>query len=98
MQDDSLLATTTPREALRFSAYLRLPAATSQTEIHDRVENLLKDLGLLECADVFVGDENIKGLSGGQRKRTSVGVELITDPTVSIHRLSCLILSYRLVW
>ena len=84
MQDDSLLATTTPREALRFSAYLRLPSSVTGDEVNARVENLLDELGLMECANVYIGNAVLKGISGGQRKRTSVGVELITDPTVSI--------------
>lgn len=83
MQDDSLLATATPRESLYFSGNLRLPSTTSHKELHDRVEKLLGELGLLECADVYIGNASIKGISGGQRKRTSVGIELITDPTVS---------------
>lgn len=84
MQDDCLLPTATPREALRFSASLRLPSHVTNMEITDRVEKLLEELGLLDCANVCVGGELKKGISGGQRKRTSVGVEIITEPTVSI--------------
>jgi ABC-type multidrug transport system ATPase subunit len=83
MQDDCLLATATPREALRFSASLRLPSHITAMEITDRVEKLIKELGLTDCADIRIGDDLKKGISGGQRKRTSVGVELITEPTVS---------------
>lgn len=83
MQDDSLMATATPREALRFSATMRLPDSTPNKEIQDLVDKLLEELGLVECADVLIGGPLIKGISGGQRKRTSVGVEIITDPTVN---------------
>ena len=83
MQDDSLMPTATPREALRFSANLRLPSSTTTEEIEERVTKLLAYLGLTDCADVIIGGALIKGISGGQRKRTSVGVEIITDPTVS---------------
>lgn len=82
MQDDCLLATATPREALLFSAVLRLPLAVPRKKIVVLVEQLLLDLGLTGCADVIIGGPLIKGISGGQRKRTSVGVELITDPAV----------------
>jgi ABC-type multidrug transport system ATPase subunit len=41
---------------------------------------MLKELGLTGCADTIVGGELIKGISGGERKRTSVGVELVTKP------------------
>ncbi len=82
MQDDALLQTATPREALRFSASMRLPASVSQETIEQLVDQLLEDLGLTACADVMIGGALIKGISGGQRKRTSVGVELITDPAL----------------
>ena len=84
MQDDALMATSSPREALRFSATLRLPQTTPINEIHDLVERLIEELGIKECADTFVGNALIKGISGGQRKRTSIGIELITNPVVSI--------------
>jgi ABC-type lipopolysaccharide export system ATPase subunit len=41
---------------------------------------MLKSLNLSACADVMIGGGLIKGISGGQRKRTSVGVELVTNP------------------
>jgi ABC-type multidrug transport system ATPase subunit len=82
MQDDSLMATATPREALMFSARLRLPPSTTKEEMEAIVERLLVDLGLESCADVMIGGPLIKGISGGQRKRTSVGVELVTGPAL----------------
>lgn len=83
MQDDAMLATATPREALAFSANMRLPSTYSGAQIHELVDRLLEELGLTVCADVMIGGALIKGISGGQRKRTSVGVELITNPAVS---------------
>lgn len=82
MQDDSLLPTATPRETLTFSAILRLSNEYQLSEITNKVNFLLLSLGLDDCADVIIGGALLKGISGGQRKRTSVGVELITDPTV----------------
>lgn len=81
MQDDALMATTTPREALRFSANLRLIGVSAE-EIEEAVEHTLKALAIEECADTFIGSALIKGISGGQRKRTSVGIELITQPSL----------------
>ena len=43
---------------------------------------MLNELGLTDCADTIVGGALIKGISGGQRKRTSVGVELVTKPAL----------------
>ncbi len=88
MQDDALMATATPREALRFSATMRLPSNTTAEQIENTVNHLLEELGLTVCADVLIGGQLIKGISGGQRKRTSVGIEIITDPSVSL--IACL--------
>lgn len=44
--------------------------------------SLLEDLGLIDCANVMIGGPLFKGISGGQMKRTSVGIELITNPSV----------------
>ena len=82
MQEDSLMATATPKEALEFSANLRCPRGTTAEEIDKMVDDLLDLLGLKDCADVMIGNAMIKGLSGGQKKRVSVGVELITKPSL----------------
>lgn len=82
MQDDALMATATPREAIKFSACLRLDSQFSDAEIDELVYDILKSLGITDCADTFIGNEMFKGISGGQRKRTSVGVELITNPSL----------------
>jgi len=81
-QDDSLQATSTPREAIRFSAKLRLPRLTRESQLDKLVERMITELGLTSCADTIVGGALIKGISGGERKRTSVGVELVTKPTL----------------
>lgn len=80
MQDDALLATATPREAILFSATMRLPGHYSKEKINNLVDEMIDLLGLKVCADVMIGGALIKGISGGQRKRTSVAVELITEP------------------
>ena len=81
-QDDSLQVTATPREAIRFSAKLRLPRATAEDELDRLTERMLGELGLEQCADTMVGGDLVKGISGGERKRTSVGVELVTKPAL----------------
>ena len=81
-QDDSLSFTATPREAIRFSAKLRLPRITTDEEIEVLTDKMLSELGLNDCADTMIGGELIKGISGGERKRTSVGVELVTKPSL----------------
>ena len=81
-QDDSLQSTSTPYEAIRFSAKLRLPRNTSNQELDELTHRMVTELGLLSCKDTFIGGLLIKGVSGGERKRTSVGVELVTKPSM----------------
>mmetsp|Transcript_802 Transcript_802/g.1472 ORF Transcript_802/g.1472 Transcript_802/m.1472 type:complete len:677 (-) Transcript_802:13-2043(-) len=81
-QDDSLQETSTPREAIYFSAKLRLPMSTSEAHLTKLVDRMLEELGLTHCADTIVGGPQLKGISGGERKRTSVGVELVTRPAM----------------
>lgn len=81
-QDDSLQATATPREAIRFSAKMRLSRDTTEEELDTLTNRMLDALGLTTCADTFIGGELLKGISGGERKRTSVGVELVTKPAL----------------
>ncbi|MEK9165074.1 MAG: FHA domain-containing protein [Chloroflexota bacterium] len=64
-------------QALDYAAQLRMPPDTTAEERHQRVDSVLKDLGLVERRDVPVS-----ALSGGQQKRVSIGVELITRPTL----------------
>lgn len=82
-QDDSLQATATPREAIMFSAKLRLPRSTTDESIKQLTMRMLNELGLLACADTIVGGPLLKGISGGERKRTSVGVELVVVSAIS---------------
>jgi len=43
---------------------------------------MIKELDLVNCADTFVGSTIEKGISGGEKRRTTIGVELLTDPSV----------------
>lgn len=46
------------------------------------MNSLIKDLGLTQCADTIIGNVMVRGISGGERKRTSIGVELLTNPSL----------------
>jgi ATP-binding cassette subfamily G (WHITE) protein 2 len=81
-QDDAMYPTLTARETLMFSARLRLPGAMTIEEKRNRVESLIEMLGLKDCADTYVGDEKVRGVSGGERRRVSIGVDLVHDPAV----------------
>ena len=78
-QDDVLFQTMSVRECLDFAARMRLPP----TADHDaKVTELIESLKLEKAADTKIGGSLVKGVSGGERKRTSIGVELITDPNL----------------
>jgi ATP-binding cassette, subfamily G (WHITE), eye pigment precursor transporter len=82
MQDDIIFEYFTVKEALTFAARLRLD---DSTEVQDfKVQELLKELGLSHVQDTIVGSPLKKTISGGERKRTAIGVELIIDPAVVI--------------
>ena len=76
-QDDIIHADLPLERMLGYAARLRFPSSTSATEIADAVSDALGAVGLTESGDVRVA-----ALSGGQRKRASIAVELLTDPQV----------------
>ncbi|XP_013397450.1 ATP-binding cassette sub-family G member 2 [Lingula anatina] len=82
VQDDVVMGTLTVKENFQFSAALRLPKTVTKEERKARVERVIHDLGLTHCADTKIGNEFIRGVSGGERKRTNIGMELIIQPTV----------------
>ncbi|KAH6653011.1 P-loop containing nucleoside triphosphate hydrolase protein [Truncatella angustata] len=82
MQQDILLPTLTVRETLRYSAELRLPSSISRSDRMRVVEEVILELGLKECADTRIGDNQHKGCSGGEKRRTSIGVQLLANPSV----------------
>lgn len=82
MQQDILVPTLTVRETLNYSADLRLPPPTTREERREVVERVILQLGLKECADTRIGTTAHKGCSGGEKRRTSIGVQLLGNPSV----------------
>ncbi|WP_406350227.1 FHA domain-containing protein [Streptomyces sp. NBC_00658] len=76
-QDDILHAQLTVRKALAYAAELRFPQDTAKAERRARVDEVIGELGLEQRAD-----QPIHSLSGGQRKRVSVALELLTKPSL----------------
>ncbi|MEU0403720.1 FHA domain-containing protein [Streptomyces sp. NPDC006197] len=76
-QDDILHLQLTVRRALGYAAELRFPEDTAAAERQARVDEVIRELGLVERAD-----QPIHSLSGGQRKRVSVALELLTKPSL----------------
>ena len=84
-QDDVVTLSATPREILIFSALLRLPATLDRREKLRRVEETIAVLRLGGCADTPIGSQQGGGISGGERKRTCIGVEVCAPPVSLPH-------------
>lgn len=77
-QEDRLLNVATVYETLLTSAQLRCRGLDA-SQIEDRVNGILQDLNLEHRRDSFIGDENVRGVSGGEKRRVSIGEELVID-------------------
>ena len=82
MQDDLLFPMLTVKETLMFASEFRLPRSLSKSKKMERVEALIDQLGLRSAADTRIGDEGHRGVSGGERRRVSIGIDIIHDPIV----------------
>jgi ATP-binding cassette, subfamily G (WHITE), member 2 len=82
MQDDLLISTLTVEETLAYTALLRTPKNLSQEERSARQNSLLEMLGIDHVKHVRVGDTRNKGISGGERKRLCVAMELLCRPSL----------------
>ncbi|XP_050236124.1 ABC transporter G family member 23 [Mercurialis annua] len=84
-QEDNLLPLLTVQETLMYSAKFRLKGLSMSSKDREKlVESLMMELKLSHVAHSFVGDEEKRGISGGERKRVSIGVEMIHNPAILI--------------
>ncbi|KAL2555801.1 ABC transporter G family member 11 [Forsythia ovata] len=79
-QDDNLIGTLTVRETISYSAGLRLPDGKSISEKRALVESTIIELGLQDCADTVIGNWHLRGISGGEKKRLSIALEILMKP------------------
>jgi len=87
-QDDLLLSNLTVKETVRFSARLKTPKHVTDSEVEMLVDNTLSKLGLTHVQDSLIGmpggSGKSRGISGGERKRVAVAVELVARPSILI--------------
>lgn len=83
-QQDVLPPTLTVREALLFAARLRLAECVPDVEKQARVDDVIERLGLERVSDVRIGGIEKRGVSGGEMRRVSIGLELVARPDVLI--------------
>ncbi|CAF2094736.1 unnamed protein product [Brassica napus] len=80
MQDDLLFPMLTVEETLMFAAEFRLPRSLPKSKKKLRVQALIEQLGIKNAAKTIIGDEGHRGISGGERRRVSIGIDIIHDP------------------
>ncbi|KAI9983282.1 hypothetical protein PInf_007237 [Phytophthora infestans] len=87
-QDDSLYSTLTVRECISYSAQLRLPPTLSDSVKNAMVNRVIAELNLTHVANSSIGsvggNSSRRGVSGGERRRVSIGMELVTSPQILI--------------
>jgi len=82
MQDDVLFSNLTVRETFEFSARMRLPSEVSFETKQALVSQIITELGLVKAQDTRIGNQFVRGVSGGERKRTNIGIELLSGASL----------------
>lgn len=71
----------TVREVLTFAADLKLPTSVSKQDKKIRIENIINELDLNSCKDTQIGEIG-QGISGGERRRLAIGLEILNEPSL----------------
>lgn len=79
--DRTLIPALTVRETLHFQARLRLPPK-DYSRLTQIVNDLLRKMGLIDCADTVIGSDSVKGISGGEKRRVLIAVQLLDKPHI----------------
>lgn len=82
LQDDRLFPHLTVCETLFLAAQFYLSSEVSTESKYQLVESVMEELGLAKTRDTIIGDEKVRGVSGGERKRANIAVQLISDPAI----------------
>lgn len=81
-QDDIVYAELTVKENFVFAGRLKLPRGTSSQYIKDLANDVIANLGLTRVTNSIVGDVTRRGVSGGEKKRVNIGLELMSKPSI----------------
>ncbi|XP_010518955.1 PREDICTED: ABC transporter G family member 14 [Tarenaya hassleriana] len=81
-QDDVLYPHLTVWETLFFTALLRLPGSMTRDEKAEHVDRVITELGLTRCRNSMIGGPLFRGISGGEKKRVSIGQEMLINPSL----------------
>ncbi|KAF2530844.1 hypothetical protein F2Q70_00031840 [Brassica cretica] len=81
-QEDVLYPHLTVLETLTYTALLRLPKELTRKEKIEQAETVVSDLGLTRCCNSVIGGGLVRGISGGERKRVSIGQEMLVNPSL----------------
>ncbi|XP_009586692.1 ABC transporter G family member 21-like [Nicotiana tomentosiformis] len=81
-QDDVLYPHLTVLETLTYAALLRLPNKLTNQEKIEQAELVIMELGLTRCKNSMIGGQLFRGISGGERKRVSIGQEMLVNPSL----------------
>ncbi|XP_047177423.1 ABC transporter G family member 1-like [Vigna umbellata] len=81
-QDDTFLTTLTVGEAVHYSAQLQLPDTMSKQEKKERADFTIREMGLQDAINTRIGGWGVKGISGGQKRRVSICIEILTRPNL----------------
>ncbi|KAL0306488.1 UNVERIFIED_CONTAM: ABC transporter G family member 9 [Sesamum radiatum] len=81
-QDDVLYPHLTVTETLVYTALLRLPRSLTKEQKVQKAEAVINELGLSKCRDSIIGGPLLRGVSGGERKRVSIGQEMLMNPSL----------------
>ncbi|KAI9189626.1 hypothetical protein H9P43_001059 [Blastocladiella emersonii ATCC 22665] len=81
-QEDIMLRELTVSDILNHSAHMRLDANLARDVVSTKVAGIIDFLGLAHVSDSIIGNEAERGVSGGQRKRVNIGMEMVADPSV----------------
>lgn len=79
-QEDILTTALTVGEVVYYSALLQLPDTMSKSEKRERAHTTIKEMGLQDVINTRIGGWSNKGISGGQKRRVSICLEILTRP------------------